>query len=74
MRSYTVKEVDCFSHISSVTSARVWVNDVFHLILIDLRTGYTLNRVDDSLHSYFFGLHTVNSTSELTYIDDEFNI
>ena len=42
--------------------------------MIDLRTGYTLNRVDDSLHSYFFGLHTVNSTSELTYIDEEFNI
>ena len=74
MRSITVKEVDCFSHISCVTSVRVWVNDVFHLILIDLRTGYTLNHVGDSLHSYFFGLHTVNSTSELTYIDEEFNI
>ena len=74
MRSNTVREVDCFSHISCVTSVRVWVNDAFHLILIDLRTGYTLNRVDDSLHSYFLGLHTVNSTSELTYIDEEFNI
>ena len=74
MKSITVKEVDCFSHISCVTSVRVWVNDVFHLILIDLRTGYTLNRVGDSLHSYFLGLHTVNSTSELTYIDEELNI
>ncbi|XP_078311371.1 uncharacterized protein LOC111133290 [Crassostrea virginica] len=62
----------CF-HISRVTPDRVWVNDLFNLILTDTATGKQLHSVDDSLHSVS-GKHTVNCDSELIYIDEEKNI
>ncbi|XP_065937580.1 uncharacterized protein [Magallana gigas] len=58
-------------HISCVTSDRVWVSDRNNLILTDA-TRVPLHRVKDSCSGY--GLHTVNSESELIYIDRNYNI
>nr|XP_034310012.1 uncharacterized protein LOC105328882 [Crassostrea gigas] len=66
--------VRCF-HISCVTPDRVWVSDTFNLILTDT-TGVPLHRVEDSWIDLYDGngLHTVNSESELIYIDSKDNI
>ncbi|XP_078312183.1 uncharacterized protein LOC111133295 isoform X2 [Crassostrea virginica] len=65
---------DCF-HISRVTPDRVWVSDynIFSIILTDTATGKQLHSVKNSLDS-FTGIHTVNSVSELIYIDKDKNI
>uniref|UniRef100_K1QAS3 Tripartite motif-containing protein 3 n=1 Tax=Magallana gigas TaxID=29159 RepID=K1QAS3_MAGGI len=65
-QSLTVTGVDGCDHISCVTSDRVWVSNGHNLILTDT-TGVPLHRVEDSCSGY--GLHTVNSESELIYID-----
>ncbi|XP_065943829.1 uncharacterized protein [Magallana gigas] len=71
-QSLTLTGVDCCYHISCVTSDRVWVSDdENHFILTDT-TGAPLHRVEDSCSG--FGLHTVNSDSELIYIDRNYNI
>ncbi|XP_065937073.1 uncharacterized protein [Magallana gigas] len=70
-QSLTVTGVDCCDHISCVTSDRVWVSDDDNLMLTDT-TGVPLHRVEDSWSG--FGLHTVNSESELIYIDWNYNI
>uniref|UniRef100_K1P1D1 Tripartite motif-containing protein 3 n=1 Tax=Magallana gigas TaxID=29159 RepID=K1P1D1_MAGGI len=72
LHSLTLTDVDGCDHISCVTSDRVWVSDTFNLILTDT-TGVPLHRVKDS-HSFLSGLHTVNSESELIYIDSKDNI
>nr|XP_034321828.1 uncharacterized protein LOC105317460 [Crassostrea gigas] len=70
-QSLTVTGVkECF-HISFVTSDRVWVSDWDKLILIDT-TGVPLHCVEDSCNGN--GFHTVNSESELIYIDRKRNI
>ncbi|XP_065937560.1 E3 ubiquitin-protein ligase TRIM71 isoform X3 [Magallana gigas] len=71
-QSLTVTGVDECFHISCVTSDRVWVSNINNLMLTDT-TGVPLHRVEDS-RSYLFGLHTVNSESELIYIDRDNNI
>uniref|UniRef100_K1RIT4 Tripartite motif-containing protein 3 n=1 Tax=Magallana gigas TaxID=29159 RepID=K1RIT4_MAGGI len=70
-QSLTLTGVDRCYHISCVTSDWVWVNDGYNLILTDT-TGVPLHRVEDSCCG--FGLHTVNSESELIYIDRNYNI
>nr|XP_034320715.1 uncharacterized protein LOC117687750 [Crassostrea gigas]XP_034320716.1 uncharacterized protein LOC117687750 [Crassostrea gigas]XP_034320717.1 uncharacterized protein LOC117687750 [Crassostrea gigas] len=60
------------NHISCVTSDRIWVSDWNNLMLTDT-TGVPLHRVKDSCRG-LSGLHTVNSESELIYIDRKHNI
>nr|XP_034305496.1 uncharacterized protein LOC105339367 [Crassostrea gigas] len=74
-QSLTVTGVDRCDHISCVTSDRVWVSDEYNLMLTDT-TGVPLLRVEDSCSGDMFGngLHTVNSESELIYIDRYYNI
>nr|XP_034320695.1 uncharacterized protein LOC105327476 isoform X3 [Crassostrea gigas] len=62
----------CF-HISCVTSDRVWVSDHLYNLMLTDTTGVPLHRVED-LWSGLFGIHTVNSESELIYIDRYSNI
>ncbi|XP_052693651.1 uncharacterized protein LOC128171918 isoform X1 [Crassostrea angulata] len=69
--SLTLTGVDRCFHISCVTSDRVWVNDWNNLMLTDT-TGVPLHRVEDSC--FGVGIHTVNSESELIYIDRKHNI
>nr|XP_034309427.1 uncharacterized protein LOC109618689 [Crassostrea gigas] len=69
----TVKSVDGCYHISCVTPDRVWVSDRNNLILTDT-TGVPLHRVEDSYSDLYGGLHTVNSESQLIYIDRDYNI
>eukprot|EP00105_Crassostrea_gigas_P043450 XP_019927598.1 PREDICTED: uncharacterized protein LOC105340005 isoform X3 [Crassostrea gigas] len=71
-QSLTLTGVDRCSHISCVTSDRVWVCDTYNLMLTDT-TGVPLHHVED-LWSGLFGIHTVNSESELIYIDRNDNI
>ncbi|XP_056007574.1 uncharacterized protein LOC130050824 [Ostrea edulis] len=59
-------------HISRVMSDRVWVSDFNNLILTDT-TGDTIHRVTD-ITPLFRGVHTVNSSGELIYIDRKRNI
>ncbi|XP_052694833.1 uncharacterized protein LOC128173153 [Crassostrea angulata] len=72
-QSLTVTGVDDCYHISCVTSERVWVSDWNSIILTDT-TGVPLHCVEDSCSDYLYGLHTVNSESELIYIDWNYNI
>uniref|UniRef100_K1QHB9 Uncharacterized protein n=1 Tax=Magallana gigas TaxID=29159 RepID=K1QHB9_MAGGI len=74
LHSLTVTGVRHCYHISCVTSDRVWVSYRNNLILTDT-TGVPLHRVEDSCRDlYGGGLHTVNSESELIYIDRNYNI
>eukprot|EP00105_Crassostrea_gigas_P038407 XP_019922555.1 PREDICTED: uncharacterized protein LOC109618689 [Crassostrea gigas] len=72
LHSLTVTGVDGCDHISCVTPDRVWVSEWNNLILTDT-TGVPLHRVKGS-YSGYTGLHTVNSESELIYIDRNYNI
>ncbi|XP_065932413.1 uncharacterized protein [Magallana gigas] len=74
-QSLTLTGVNRCYHISCVTSDRVWVSDINNLMLTDT-TGVPLHRVEDSLSGLYGyrGLHTVNSESELIYIDRDYNI
>nr|XP_034309228.1 uncharacterized protein LOC105339862 isoform X2 [Crassostrea gigas] len=69
----TVKGVHDFKHISCVTSDRAWVNDHKNNLILTNTTGVTLHYVMD-LCSSVYGSHTVNSESELIYINRKFNI
>uniref|UniRef100_K1RKZ0 Tripartite motif-containing protein 2 n=1 Tax=Magallana gigas TaxID=29159 RepID=K1RKZ0_MAGGI len=69
----TVTRVGRCLHISCVTSDQVWVSDRNTLILTDT-TGVPLHRVADSRSDLYGGLHTVNSQSELIYINRNYNI
>ncbi|XP_065939273.1 uncharacterized protein [Magallana gigas] len=72
-QSLTVTGVRGCDHISCVTSDRVWVSDYNNLMLTDT-TGVPLHRVEDSCRGFNGGIHTVNSESELIYIDRKYNI
>nr|XP_034319707.1 uncharacterized protein LOC105324223 isoform X3 [Crassostrea gigas]XP_034319708.1 uncharacterized protein LOC105324223 isoform X3 [Crassostrea gigas] len=74
-QSLTMTGVDRCLHISCVTSDRVWVSDYINNLMLTDTTGVPLHRVEDSLSGYLYrGLHTVNSESELIYIDRNYNI
>nr|XP_034309357.1 uncharacterized protein LOC105347843 [Crassostrea gigas] len=68
LHSITVTGVGCCDHISCVTSDQVWVSDDRNSLILTDTTGVPLHRVEDSC-SDLYGLHTVNSESELIYID-----
>ncbi|XP_065930813.1 uncharacterized protein [Magallana gigas] len=70
--SLTVTGVGRCYHISCVTSDRIWVSDHRNNFILTDTTGVPLHRVEDSCSG--FGLHTVNSDSELIYIDRNYNI
>uniref|UniRef100_K1QXS1 Tripartite motif-containing protein 3 n=1 Tax=Magallana gigas TaxID=29159 RepID=K1QXS1_MAGGI len=72
--SLTLTGVDRCYHISCVTSDRVWVSDNRNNLMLTDTTGVPLHRVEDSCSDYDIGLHTVNSESELIYIDEDYNI
>nr|XP_034309428.1 uncharacterized protein LOC117683723 [Crassostrea gigas] len=72
-QSLTVTGVGGCYHISCVTSDRVWVSNINNLIFTDT-TGVPLHRVEDSWSGLYRGFHTVNSESELIYIDRNDNI
>ncbi|XP_052693141.1 uncharacterized protein LOC128171387 [Crassostrea angulata] len=71
-QSLTLTGVGRCLHISHVTSDRVWVSDDKYNLMLTDTTGVPLHRVEDSCSGY--GLHTVNSESELIYIDRKYNI
>nr|XP_034307934.1 uncharacterized protein LOC117683150 [Crassostrea gigas] len=73
-QSLTVPGVDRCYHISCVTSDRVWVSDYRNNLMLTDTTGVPLHCVEDSCSSALYGLHTVNSESELIYIDRKYNI
>ncbi|XP_056008488.1 uncharacterized protein LOC125660935 [Ostrea edulis] len=70
--SVCVTGVSHVDHISRVMSDRVWVSDRINLILSD-KTGDTIRRVT-GITILDKGLHTVNSSGDLIYIDIELNI
>ncbi|XP_065939274.1 uncharacterized protein [Magallana gigas] len=72
-QSLTVTGVAGCHHISCVTSDWVWVNDDENNLILTDTTGVPLHRVEDSCRD-MYGLHTVNSESELIYIDWKHNI
>ncbi|XP_052683225.1 uncharacterized protein LOC128163636 [Crassostrea angulata] len=74
LHSLTVTGVDRCYHISCVTSDRVWVSDDRNNLILADTTGVPLHRVEDSYSDIYGGLHTVNSESELIYIDRNNNI
>ncbi|XP_056004133.1 uncharacterized protein LOC125661055 isoform X2 [Ostrea edulis] len=71
--SVYVKDVSEVSHISCVMSDRVWVSDIDRLILIGT-SGGTIHRVTNRTRLCEMGLHTVNNSGELIYIDRKRNI
>lgn len=80
LKSITVTGVESCYFISRVTSDHVWVSDRKNLILTNT-TGDTLKHVEhlcselEKLYIDLCGeLHTVNSESELIYIDRKYNI
>eukprot|EP00105_Crassostrea_gigas_P036918 XP_019921066.1 PREDICTED: uncharacterized protein LOC105324216 [Crassostrea gigas] len=75
-QSLTVTGVERCYHISCVTSDRVWVSDDRNNLMLTDTTGVPLHRVEDSCRGDILGngLHTVNSESELIYIDRKYNI
>nr|XP_034321336.1 uncharacterized protein LOC105337630 isoform X5 [Crassostrea gigas] len=72
-QSLTLTGVRFCYHISCVTSDRVWVSDYRNNLMLTDTTRVPLHRVEDSW-SDISGLHTVNSESELIYIDRKHNI
>ncbi|XP_062589881.1 uncharacterized protein LOC134251470 [Saccostrea cucullata] len=58
-------------HISFLTPDRIWVNDGRSLCLTNSK-GNNLHRLFDV--SELYGVHTVNSTGELIYVDKDWNI
>ncbi|XP_065937553.1 uncharacterized protein [Magallana gigas] len=76
-QSLTLTGVRRCDHISCVTSDRVWVSDDENNLMLTDTTGVPLHHVEDLLSGFIFtgnGLHTVNSESELIYIDRNSNI
>nr|XP_034319965.1 uncharacterized protein LOC105329701 [Crassostrea gigas]XP_034319967.1 uncharacterized protein LOC105329701 [Crassostrea gigas]XP_034319968.1 uncharacterized protein LOC105329701 [Crassostrea gigas]XP_034319969.1 uncharacterized protein LOC105329701 [Crassostrea gigas]XP_034319970.1 uncharacterized protein LOC105329701 [Crassostrea gigas]XP_034319971.1 uncharacterized protein LOC105329701 [Crassostrea gigas]XP_034319972.1 uncharacterized protein LOC105329701 [Crassostrea gigas]XP_03431997 len=73
-QSLTLTGVDECFHISCVTSDRVWVSDNEDNLMLTDTTGVPLHRVEDSCSGLYRGSHTVNSESELIYIDRKHNI
>uniref|UniRef100_K1PKJ2 Tripartite motif-containing protein 3 n=1 Tax=Magallana gigas TaxID=29159 RepID=K1PKJ2_MAGGI len=71
---FQLKGVRRFYHISCVTSDRVWVSDDRNNLMLTDTTGVPLHRLEDSCSDPFTGFHTVNSESELIYIDEDNNI
>nr|XP_034310377.1 uncharacterized protein LOC109620626 [Crassostrea gigas] len=74
LHSLTVTGVYRCYHISCVTSDRLWVSDDKNNLILTDSTGVPQHRVEDSCSYLHGGLHTVNSESELIYIDRNYKI
>ncbi|XP_056003833.1 uncharacterized protein LOC130046518 isoform X1 [Ostrea edulis] len=72
--SVCVTGVSHVLHISRVMSDRVWVSDDYNNLILTDTTGDTIHRVTDITTPLYGGLHTVNSSGELIYIDSKLNI
>eukprot|EP00105_Crassostrea_gigas_P009812 XP_011424898.1 PREDICTED: uncharacterized protein LOC105326507 [Crassostrea gigas] len=72
-QSLTIAGVSQCSHISCVTSDRLWISGVSDLILKNL-SNVLLHRVNDPCSGYNQGIHTLNSESELIYINKDYYI
>ncbi|XP_061193796.1 uncharacterized protein LOC133202038 [Saccostrea echinata] len=70
-KSFTVPGVSDCSHISHVSSDRIWICDGENLILANT-AGDKLHQLTDIGRCY--GGHTVTSGGDLIYIDREYNI
>ncbi|XP_061187271.1 uncharacterized protein LOC133195444 [Saccostrea echinata] len=70
-KSVTVTGVSDCSHITRVTSDRVWISDLFNLILTNT-AGDKLHHLTDIDSGY--GVHTVTRDGDLIYIDSHGNI
>lgn len=72
LHSFVVYDVDTCKHISFVEPNNVWVSDVSNNLI------YTNTKCRSKHHVNLIGrghgIHTVNSESELIYIDSENNI
>lgn len=75
-KTIIVSDCEGCYHVSCVTPERVWVSDAKdNLVLINIE-GEKLHHRKDVYGGIFSGLgfHTVNSSSELLYIDNNYNI
>ncbi|XP_052692696.1 uncharacterized protein LOC128170970 [Crassostrea angulata] len=72
LHSLTLTGVGGCFHISCLTSGRIWISDIKKNLILTDTTGVPLHRVEDSCSG--LGLHTMNSESELIYIDRNYNI
>lgn len=61
-----------FHHLSPVTPDKVWVSDTRNNLILKNTAGGTLHHIMDLYNGD--GVHTVNSMSELIYIDREHGI
>lgn len=74
LQSFDVLGVEICTHISSVTTDRVWVSDPNNFILINT-TGNSLHHFKFNTNNYLsYGVHTVTSDNEVIYIDRNYNI
>lgn len=72
--SFDLSDVEFCTHISYVTTDRVWVSDHKNLILINTG-GDSLHDINSKiLNSSPNGVHTVSSVGEMIYVDRNYNI
>ncbi|XP_061171136.1 uncharacterized protein LOC133180685 [Saccostrea echinata] len=73
-RTVGVTGTRAITHISHVTSDQIWISDKNNLILTNIE-GDELHRLTDICrYNWSCGLHTVNTTGDLIYIDEGYNI
>ncbi|XP_065941163.1 uncharacterized protein [Magallana gigas] len=72
-KSLSVTSVNGCDHISCVTSDLVWIKRLDKLILTNT-AGDNLHCRDDICINLQCGAHTVNSESEMIYIDNDYNV
>lgn len=63
-------DIDGCGHIACVSTDHVWISDRYKLVLTNT-TGETKHSLMDIYTGFFNGVHTVNSESELIYIDKD---
>ncbi|XP_061193759.1 uncharacterized protein LOC133201991 [Saccostrea echinata] len=72
-KSVTVPGVSYCSHISRVSSDRVWISDCYNNLILTNTAGDKLHHLTD-IRSGYSGGHTVNNDGDLIYIDRQGNI
>ncbi|XP_062578086.1 uncharacterized protein LOC134239971 [Saccostrea cucullata] len=72
-KSVTVSGTSQCLHIAHVSTDRVWISGNKGNLILTNKTGVTLDRVT-GLPEYGGGVHTVNSDSDVIYIDSHGNI
>ncbi|XP_061187275.1 uncharacterized protein LOC133195453 [Saccostrea echinata] len=71
-KSVRVTGVRCGSHITRVSSDRVWISDYIGNLILTNTAGDKLHHLTDIDSDY--GVHTVTRDGDLIYIDREYNI